>query len=77
MAKIGIGLLGGFLILVVGRVLKPAMDSLFTIMNTTYTLTTTEGMAWRFMPYIIPAILFGILIAYISGKIGSSDRGEE
>ena len=76
MAKIGIGLLGGFLLVVLGRALKPAMDSLFAIMNTTYTLTTTEGTAWRFMPYIIPAILLGILIAYVTGKLGSG-KGEE
>jgi len=77
MSKFGVLLLAGFLIILLGRALKPGFDSIYDIMNTTFNLTynyTNEATAWRFMPFLIPAILFGILIAWVTGKIG--DRGE-
>lgn len=73
-------LLGSSLILVMMRGIKPAMDSLYTIMNSTgmADLSMTESAAWRLMPYLIPAILFGILVAYLTGKIGGHrDTGGE
>jgi len=72
MVKIGTFLLGGFLIIVLARVLKPAMDGLFPMVNQSagYNLTIAESVTWRGMPYLIPAILFGILIAYLTGRIG-------
>lgn len=74
MDKLGILLLGGFLIVFMARFIKPAMDRVYEVMNTTYTLSTSEQLIWRFMPFIIPAILFGLLIAYVTGHVGH--RGE-
>ena len=75
MAKFGTFLLCGFLLVVMGRILKPAMDGLFPMMNASagYNLTVAESVLWRGLPYIIPAILFGILIAYLTGRIGGSE----
>jgi len=70
MSKLGVFLLGGTLIVLMGRILKPGLDSLYTIMNGTYNLSVSEQATWRLMPYIIPIILFGILIAFMTGRIG-------
>lgn len=72
MNRLGVFLLGTALILVMMRGIKPAMDGLYTIMNSTgmADLSMTETVAWRLMPYIVPAILFGILVAWLTGKLG-------
>ena len=67
MAKLGIFLLGGFLIIVLAYMIKPPMDAIFAVMNNTTTLSTTESVAWRIMPLIVPLILAGILISKVSG----------
>ena len=80
MGRLGVFLLGMFVIAVMMRGIKPAMDGLYNIMNSTgmANLTMTESVAWRFMPYLIPLVLFGILIAYLTGKIGGhQDEGGE
>ena len=72
MAKLGVFLLGGTLVVLLARVIKPAIDGLYTIMNSTFTLSAAEQVTWRFMPIIIPAILIGILVAFLTGRIGNS-----
>ena len=81
MNRLGVFLLGSILVIVMMRGIKPAMDGLYTIMNSTgmANLTMTESVAWRLMPYIVPLVLFGILVAYLTGKIGGhrDEGGEE
>ena len=73
MAKLGVFLLGGTLILLLARVIKPAIDGIYEIANSTYALSVSEQATWRLMPYIIPAILIGLLIAYLTGRIGGTE----
>lgn len=77
MARLGVFIFGVVLILVMMRGIKPAMDGLYTIMNGTgmADLSMTESIAWQLMPYIIPLILFGILVAWLTGKIGGHRDG--
>ena len=75
MKKLGIFLLSVFLIITFGRALKPGSDAIFEVMNTTLDLSASEQLVWSFMPYIIVAILLGILISYLTGHI-STDGGE-
>ena len=82
MGRLGVFLLGGAIVILLGGMgIKPAMDGLYNVMNSTgmANLTMTESVAWRFMPYIIMLVLFGILIAYLTGKIGGhhDEGGEE
>ena len=74
MNKIGIFLLGSFLIVLFARAFKQPFDLVYSIMNTTTTLSPTESFAWRLMPYAIPIILYAILIMVVSGKM--STEGE-
>ena len=67
MTRLGIFLLGAFLIIVMAYMIKPPMDAIYTVMNSTVTLSTTESVAWRLMPLIVPLALFGILVAKVSG----------
>lgn len=79
MARLGVFLLGIVVtVLVGGMAVKPAMDKLYTIMNGTGmpSLSGTEQVVWQLMPYLIPAILFGILVAYLTGKIGGGRKDE-
>ena len=73
MGKIGMFLLGSLLIIFMARALKVPADLLYGVMNSTLTLSPTESFAWRLMPYAIPAILYGILIMKVSGKIESAE----
>ena len=81
MGRLGVFLLGSVVIVFMMRGIKPALDGLYTIMNSTGIagLTMTESVVWRLMPYIIPLVLFGILIAFLTGKIGGhrDEGGEE
>lgn len=80
MGRLGVFLLGSALILVLMRGIKPAMTGLYNIANNTigFNLTGTEQVVWQLMPYIIPLALFGILVAFLTGKLGGhQDRGEE
>ena len=72
MGRLGVFLLGSVVIVFMMRGIKPAMDGLYTLMNSTgmADLTMTESVVWRLMPYIIPLVLFGILVAFLTGKIG-------
>ena len=72
MGRLGVFLLGSVVIVFMMRGIKPALDGLYAIMNSTgmADLTMTESVVWRLMPYIIPLVLFGILIAFLTGKIG-------
>jgi len=65
-------LLGSFVIILMARAFKNPFDVIYTVMNTTATLSATESFAWRIMPYAIPVILYGILIMKVSGKIESA-----
>ena len=82
MGRLGVFLLGSVVVVFMARGIKPAMDGLYDIMNSTgmANLTMTESVVWRLMPYIIPLVLFGILIAWLTGKIGehqnTGDREE-
>ena len=76
MARLGVFLLGGSLVVLLGRVIKPAIDGLYAIMNSTFTLSVAEQATWRAMPVIIPIILMGILIAYLTGRVGGGEGGE-
>lgn len=73
MAKLGVFLLGSAVVILLARVIKPAIDGIYEIANSTYPLSISEQATWRLMPYIIPAILFGILVAYLTGRIGGTD----
>lgn len=73
MSKIGIFLLGGFVLILMSRAIKPGFDAIYTAMNTTVTLAPAESMIWRAMPFLIPIILWGILVFVVSGKIGISE----
>jgi len=73
-ARLGVFLLAGVLVVLLARVIKPAIDGLYVIMNTTFTLSVAEQATWRAMPIIIPAILIGILVAYLTGRIGNSEE---
>ena len=82
MSRLGVFIFGTVLIVIMMRGIKPAMDGLYTIMNGTRmpALSITESVLWRAMPYIIPLILFGILVAFLTGKIGGhrdESGGEE
>ena len=81
MGRLGVFLLGSVVIVFMMRGIKPALDGLYAIMNSTgmADLTMTESVVWRLMPYIIPLVLFGILIAFLTGKIGGhrDEGGEE
>lgn len=80
MGRLGVFLLGSAIIVFMMRGIKPAMTGIFNITNnsSTYNLTATEQVAWQIMPYAIPIILFGLLIAWLTGKIGGhQDRGGE
>jgi len=80
-SRLGVFLLGTVLILVMMRGIKPAMDGLYNIMNSSgmANLSLTESVAWRAMPYLIPAVLFVILLAFLTGKLGGhrDEGGEE
>jgi len=75
MGKIGIFLLGSFLIILFARAFKTPFDLIYTVMNTTATLSATESFAWRLMPYAIPIILYAILIMWVSGKMSTEGEG--
>jgi len=45
------------------------------VVSNTGNLSPTERVLWRLMPYLIPAILFGILIAWLTGKLGGQQNG--
>ena len=72
MSKIGVFLLGGLVLILMARAMKPGIDAVYTAMNTTVTLAPAESMIWRAMPFLIPIILWGILVFVVSGKIGIS-----
>jgi len=74
MSKLGVFLLAGTLIVLMGRILKPGLDSLYVIMNGTYNLSVSEQATWRLMPYLIPLILFGIAVAFLTGRIGGGSE---
>lgn len=76
MARLGGFLLGAIVLGLLMWALKPSYDNLFDIMNSSVNLTNVESVAWRSMPLVIPAILFVILVLYLSGRIGKR-RGEE
>jgi len=38
-------------------------------------LSYTEVVLWKLMPYLIPAIIFGFLIAWLTGKLGGQQNG--
>lgn len=69
MSKIGVFLLGGLVLILMARAMKPGFDAVYTAMNTTVTLAPTESMIWRAMPFIIPIILWAILVFVVSGKL--------
>jgi len=80
-ARLGVFLLAGVVIILVGGMgIKPALDALYTIMNGTGMppLSPTEQAVWQLMPYIIMGVLFAILVAFLTGKIGGHhDEGGE
>jgi len=80
-ARFGVFLLGGIVVVLLGGMaIKPALDSLYTIMNSTGmpALSATEQVVWQFMPYLIMLVLFGILVAFLTGKLGGHhDTGGE
>lgn len=81
MARLGVFIFGVVMVVLLGGMgIKPALDGLYDIMNGTgaANLTMTESIVWRGMPYIIMAVLIGILVAYLTGKIGGhKDEGGE
>jgi len=70
--RLGVFILGCAIILFMMRGIKPAMTGIFNITNNTssYNLSMTEQVMWQIMPYLIPLVLFGILVAWLTGKIG-------
>ena len=76
MGKVGLFFLGGFVIVLMARALKPASDALFAVMLNTTTLSPTESFAWRLMPYAIPIILWAILVSVVSGHFGVSEGSD-
>lgn len=74
MSKIGIFLLGGFVLILMSRATKPGFAAIYTAMNNTITLAPAESMLWRAMPILIPIVLWGILVFVVSGKIGIGEE---
>ena len=81
MARLGVFLLSVALILLFGGMaIKPAMEKLYNITNSSssYNMTPTAQVLWQFMPYIVIGILLAIAVAYLTGKIGGHrDNGGE
>jgi len=75
MNRLGVFLLGSFVIVVMMRGIKPALAGLYNISNATVDMSMTEQAVWQLMPYIIPIVLFGILVAFLTGKIGGHRDG--
>ena len=57
--------------------LKDTYDDMFNMINDTVTMSATADILWRFMPIIIPSILFVILILTLTGFIGHKGKREE
>jgi len=74
--KIGTFLLGATILGFMAWALKDTYDDMFNMINTTVVMSDTASALWRFMPIIIPGILFVILVLFLTGHVGNKQENE-